>query len=140
MAWNEDDLVYRGGSKLELKPLPNARPELWPGSGIATPSWWSPDGLFGGLAEQSNRSGLELLMSPTELADAGIGQSGSSGTDEIAQAESQRSIGAIPSYPEIRTRPTQPIAVIHAPRMNPHAWAARNGEYVIPVGAIFSVG
>lgn len=55
-------------------------PELWPGSGIPQPAWWNPDGLLGGVKDMyPPASGLDLLMTPEQMADAGITPTGADG-------------------------------------------------------------
>ena len=63
-----DDLVMR-----DRPAMPGERrPELWPGSDIATPGRWNPDGVLGGVEDYPSYSGLELVMTPAQMADAGL--------------------------------------------------------------------
>jgi len=65
-----------GNDDLVLRKRPYD-PELWPGNGIRVPGW-NPDGVLGGVVDlHPPVSGLEWLMSPEQLADAGISPAGS---------------------------------------------------------------
>jgi muramidase (phage lysozyme) len=70
-----------GNDDLVLRKRPYD-PELWPGSGIRVPGW-NPDGVLGGVVDlHPPVSGLEWLMSPEQLADAGISPAGSPAAED----------------------------------------------------------
>ena len=58
----------------------------WPWPGIPEPPGWNPDGLLGGIEDPPRSSSLELLMTPEQLADAGIGQAGAQDASQGAKS------------------------------------------------------